>query len=92
MLLAEYFGADPAAVLAEVGLSALDAAPPEARAEAAELLRRLYALPAADRAAILKQVNEILEFLQAPSDAGAARAARGVSPRAVRRRDARARR
>jgi hypothetical protein len=62
--LAEYFGEDPVTVLSLAGLSALDAAPAEARAEAATLLRRLYALKPADRFAILKQLNEILDFLE----------------------------
>lgn len=73
--LARFFGADPAEVLAQNGLIALDA-PPEARAEATELLRRLYALRPADRQGILRQLNDLLDFLERPAgedgDAGAA--------------------
>jgi transcriptional regulator with XRE-family HTH domain len=70
--LATYFGEDPSAVLAQTGSSALEAAPPEARAEAAALLRRLYALSPADRSRILRQISEILDFLErAPSDPSA---------------------
>lgn len=61
--LARYFGADPAEVLAQNGLVRLDA-PPEARAEAEALVRRLYALPLADRQGILRQINDILAFLE----------------------------
>jgi transcriptional regulator with XRE-family HTH domain len=92
--LAEYFGAPAVDALTQAGLATLDA-PPEARAEALELLRRLYALDASDRQGILHQLTEILDFLErGPSEAGA----RGPRPLAMRRerrprrRDARARR
>jgi transcriptional regulator with XRE-family HTH domain len=61
--LAEYFGDNPVQLLAEAGLSDLAGVPAEARAEAAQLLQRLYALAPHDRAAIMHQVNEILDFL-----------------------------
>jgi transcriptional regulator with XRE-family HTH domain len=99
VLLAEYFGEDPLEALAQNGLSALDAAPAEARGQAVDLLRRLYALKPADRAFILRQLNEILDFLERdPSASAESAGARGVAPRerpprrAARRRDARARR
>ena len=100
--LAEYFGEEPAESLAALAADALarleagTATPAEAREEAVALLSRLYALPSADRGRILRQLNEILDFLERDaSDAG--RAARLVSPglaprRPVRRRDTRARR
>ena len=76
--LAGYFGADPAAVLAQSRLAALEAAPPEARSEAAALLRRLYALAPADRSRIMRQINGILDLLERdPSAASAPEDRRG---------------
>ena len=70
--LALYFGEDPLVVLAQTSLPALASVPPEAHAEAAGLLRRLYALSPDDRGRILHQVNEILDFLErGPGDSSA---------------------
>lgn len=97
--LAEYFGEDPLEALAQNGLSSLDAAPADVRALAADLLRRLYALKPADRAFILRKLNEILDFLERDPSAFAESASEPEGapwmppPRRVaRRRDARARR
>jgi transcriptional regulator with XRE-family HTH domain len=80
--LAAYFGDDPVVIEAEAGLLALADAPAEARAEAAEILRGLYRLPPADRAAILHQINGILDLLPAaaPGDVRAPHASGDAPP------------